>query len=150
MSKYHSLFAAVSLIAGATFNPAFAVDLSGAGDSGTDSMALSMNVVDACSFAVSAIDFGDQGLLTTATSSDGSLGITCSDGTAFTVAFETGQTMTDGTTTVPYHLALIGTPTLVGTGVEQAIGIRSTFDQNVAPAAGNYTDTTDVTVAIAN
>lgn len=151
MIRRYSLFAAGALLFGATFNPASAVSLSGAGDSDTDTMAVSMTVVDACEFSVSDVAFGSQGLVSTSTTSDGALSISCTDGTAFSVTFETGQTMTDGTNIVPYGLALIGTPTLVGTGEAESIGYRATLapTDGVSPPAGAYADTTDVTVAIA-
>ena len=152
MIKRHSLFAAGALLIGAAFNPASAVNLSGAGDSDTDSMDVSMTVVAACDFSVSDIGFGNQGLVSGATTSDGVLSISCTDDTAFTVAFEAAQTMTDGTTAVPYGVALIGSPTLVGTGAAQTFNYRATLAPTggVSPPAGEYTDTTAVTVAIAN
>ncbi|MDK3017345.1 Csu type fimbrial protein [Pseudodonghicola flavimaris] len=116
------------------------------------------------------LDFGTQGVLTTAVTSSADLQITCTTGTGYSIGLNEGAT-TGGTTatrlmevsgggaTIGYELYsdsartsnwgdTIGTDVVTGTGTgaAQTYTVYGTVPSQTTPAAGTYTDTITVTV----
>jgi spore coat protein U-like protein len=150
MTNRHAYLAIGALLLSVVTTPAFAVTITGEDSSATDSSAVTMTIEHSCDFTISDIDFGTLGLITSANTSDGTLTITCTQGTLFNVAFESAQTLANGANLVPYSVALINSPSLTGTGSAQVLDTRATLDPSISPPAGVYTDTTLVTVTINN
>jgi spore coat protein U-like protein len=118
--------------------------------------------------ATTAVDFGSHGLLNTDTDQTGTVSVTCTNGTSYTVGLGvgggTGATITDrrmngpGGATVLYHLYRDTNRTLnwgdiggadvqggTGNGSLQSLTVYGRVPIQTTPAAGDYTDTVLVT-----
>ncbi|WP_274426589.1 Csu type fimbrial protein [Chelativorans sp. YIM 93263] len=124
------------------------------------------NVVPNCSVTAQNIDFGSHGVLDTAADAAGRLDVTCTPGTAYTVALDNGLTgtgptarrMTLGGQAVVYGLykdtarsqpwGSSGSQLLSGsgTGATQSVSVYGRVPAQPTPGPGTYTDTVVVTV----
>ena len=134
----------------------------------TTTLGVSLTVTAACTVTSSPVAFGSVGLLTSPVPATGTLTVTCTDGTTYTVGLDKGATgasvttrvMTGpGTDTVSYTLlqTLGGsnwgntpdTDTVAGTGngSAQTLTVFGNIPTQHSPSVGAYADTVNVTVS---
>ncbi len=132
-------------------------------------MPVSMTITAGCTVTATSVAFGTQSTLGAATPATGTLGVTCTNTTPYTVSLDAGAG-TGATTTVrkmvgPAAATLtyglyrdaaftqnfgntIGTDTAAGTGsgVSQPITVFGRVPAQASPAPGSYADTVNVTI----
>jgi spore coat protein U-like protein len=135
----------------------------------TTTMPVTMTITAGCTVTATSVAFGTQSTLGAATPATGTLGVTCTNTTPYTVSLDAGAG-TGGTTTVrkmtgPAAAVLnyslyrdasftqnfgntIGTDTAAGTGNgnSQTITVYGRVPAQTSPAPGSYADTVNVTI----
>ena len=142
------------LLAGAT--AAGAATVSGAGDSNTEDMTVSMTVEHSCDFSITSnVNFGTLGPVddSATAGTPGEISVTCTDGTEFTVDLEAppaeGRVLTSGVNEVPYSLALDSATGVTATGSAQTYAVAGTLGTlGTQPPAGDYGDIVTVTLTV--
>lgn len=135
----------------------------------TSSFQTKLTINASCAInSASNLDFGQSGLLTSATNGSSALSVSCSKTTPFTVSLDGGSTaggntttrlMTNGSETVAYKIYsdsarstnwgdTAGTDTVAGTGTgsSQTLNIYGQVEAQGTPAPGNYADTVTLTL----
>ncbi|WP_277189604.1 spore coat U domain-containing protein [Caballeronia sp. BR00000012568055] len=131
---------------------------------------VTLNLQNDCSISANSLDFGSNGTLTNNIDVNSSLAVTCTKGTTYDVALDSGTAPdstvltrrmvgSDGTSTVDYGLFrdvartqnwgnTQGTDTVsrVGTGDSQSIPVYGRVPPQSTPAAGTYHSTVTATV----
>ena len=135
----------------------------------TSQFSVSMTINSSCTIvSTAALNFGSQGVLTSAVAQTTTLQVQCTNTTAYNIGLDAGtgsgatvaaRKMTSGSNTVTYslysdsgHTAVwgntIGTNTVsaTGNGAAQSYTIYGQVPAQTTPAPGSYSDTITVTV----
>ena len=135
----------------------------------TTTMPVSMTITAGCTVTATSVAFGTQSTLDAAMPATGTLGVTCTNTTPYTVSLDAGAGTSATTTlrtmvgpaaaTLTYGLYrdaaftlnfgnTIGTDTAAGTGsgVSQPITVFGRVPAQASPAPGSYADTVNVTI----
>lgn len=135
----------------------------------TDTLDVQITIVDECTLgSIGGINFGSTGLIGADIDQQGTISVTCTDGTPYTVSLDEGggtgateasrlMTRSAGSETVAYilsrnigHTLLWGTgPNAysgVGSGTEQVLDVFGRVPIQTTPVAGTYQDTVTVTL----
>ena len=162
--NFHTSAKVVALGAVALVLPALAL-----AQTATDSFDVTITIQADCEITSTAtLDFGTQGVLTTAVDEQALLEVTCTEGTDYDIGLDAGtgtgattstRLMTGGADTVAYQIFqnagrsinwgnVVGTDTQAstGTGTTQPFAVYGRVPVQTTPAVGTYTDTVGVTV----
>jgi len=135
----------------------------------TSTFTVQMTVTSSCVInSASTLNFGSQGVLTTAVNNTSTLQVQCTNTTPYNIGLDAGQgtgatvavrKMTSGANTINYSLYsdsghatvwgnTVGTNTVAGTGngASQSYTVYGQVPAQTTPAAATYTDTITVTV----
>jgi spore coat protein U-like protein len=135
----------------------------------TSSFSVSITIASTCTInSASALNFGNQGILSTNVDQTSTIQVTCTNTTPYNIGLDAGtgtgatvttRKMTSGGATVNYTLysdsgrtsvwgTTIGTNTVTGTGngTGQNYTVYGRVPSQTTPAPGTYTDTVTVTV----
>lgn len=135
----------------------------------TTTMPVTMTITAGCTVSATAVAFGTQSTLSSATTATGTLSVTCTNTTPYNVGLDTGsgagatiavRKMTGpASAIINYGLyqnaALttvfgntVGTNTVAGTGIgtAQTITVYGEVPAQASPAPGSYADVVNVTV----
>jgi spore coat protein U-like protein len=135
----------------------------------TTTMPVSMTITAGCTVTATAVAFTTQSTLAAATTASGTLGVTCTNTTPYTIGLDKGGNVGATTTVrkmtgplsaiINYGLyqnsALttnfgntVGTDTVAGTGIgtSQTITVYGQVPAQSSPAPGSYADVVNVTV----
>lgn len=133
----------------------------------TGNLKVQITITEECTLGIGDIDFGSQGVLDENVDADGSITVTCTNGTDYTLSLDTGsgtdasevtRFMTGAGGTIAYSLYKdVGRSTLwgtgenafsgIGTGAAVPIPVYGRVPLQNTPAAGEYSDTVTVTLA---
>lgn len=115
----------------------------------SDNFNASITIQSTCTVDAGDLDFGIQGLITSAINVTAPLNVTCTGNTSYTISLSgsaavstISDTMVNGTEDVAYTATLSGTS---GTGTS-AFTINGSVPVQISPSAGVYTDTNTVYV----
>lgn len=144
-----------------------ACPFTGKGNSSTTFTATA-TVQASCLVSASTLNFGSTGFLATAVDATSTVGVTCTNGSAYSIGLNAGngsgatvsaRRMTNGASTVTYSLYRDAGRTIVwgntvgsdaasgtGTGAMQSFTVYGRVPVQTTPAVGSYSDTIVVTV----
>src|SRR5271166_7127276 len=135
----------------------------------TSNFSVQLTMTTSCVInSASTLNFGSQGVLTTAVNNTSTLQVQCTNTTPYNIGLDAGQgtgatvavrKMTSGANTINYSLYsdtgrttvwgnTVGTNTVAGTGngASQSYTVYGRVPPQTTPAAATYTDTITVTV----